>query len=71
MYSKKVGVCLQGTPPPRAPPPPPPSHPNSPAAKFASQGEAHMRTDTQIKFIYYPLFSVCKTSLNTKLCIKI
>ena len=64
MYSKKVGGCLQGT-------PPPPSHPNSPAAKFASQGEAHMRTDTQIKFIYYPLFSVCKTSLNTKLCIKI
>ena len=64
MYSKKVGVCLQGT-------PPPPSHPNYPAAKFASQGEAHMRTDTQIKFIYYPLFSVCKTSLNTKLCIKI
>ena len=25
------------------------------AAKFASQGDAHMRTNTQIKFLYYPL----------------
>ena len=24
------------------------------AAKFASQGDAHMRTNTQIKFLYYP-----------------
>ena len=27
----------------------------NPAAKFASQGDTHMRTDTQIKFLYYPL----------------
>ena len=33
-------------------PPPPP--PNSLAAKFTSQGDAHMRTDAQIKFLYYP-----------------
>ena len=26
-----------------------------PAAKFASQGDAHMGTDAQIKFLYYPL----------------
>ena len=26
-----------------------------PAAKFASQGDSQMRTDTQIKFLYYPL----------------
>ena len=30
--------------------------PNPPAAKFASQGDAPMRTDTQIKLLYYPLF---------------
>ena len=28
---------------------------NSPAAKFASQGDAHVRTDAQIKFLYYPM----------------
>ena len=39
------GVC--GPPPPTTPPPP--------AAKFASQDDAHMRTNTQIKFWYYPL----------------
>ena len=27
----------------------------NPAAKFASQDDTHMRTDTQIKFLYYPL----------------
>ena len=27
----------------------------SPAVTFASQGDAHMRTDAQIKFLYYPL----------------
>ena len=27
----------------------------TPAAKFASQGDAHVRTDAQIKFLYYPL----------------
>ena len=34
-------------------PPPPPNH--SPAAMFASQGNAHLRTDAQIKFPYHPL----------------
>ena len=29
--------------------------PNPPAARFASEGDAHMRTNTQIKFQYYPL----------------
>ena len=33
---------------------PPPSNP--PAAKFASQGDAHMRAYAQIKFLYYPLY---------------
>ena len=33
-----------------SPPTPPP-----PAAKFASQGDAHVKTDAQIKFLYYPL----------------
>ena len=28
---------------------------NLPAAKFASQRDAHVRTNTQIKFLYYPL----------------
>ena len=28
---------------------------NPPAAKVASQGDAHVRTDTQIKFLYYAL----------------
>ena len=39
------------------------THPsNPPAAKFASPGDAHMRTDAQIKFLYYPLMPsyVCK-----------
>ena len=27
-----------------------------PAAKFASQGDAHLRTDAQINFLYYPLY---------------
>ena len=29
--------------------------PPPPAAKFASQGDAPLRTDTQIKFQYFPL----------------
>ena len=33
-----------------SPPTPPP-----PAAKFASQGDAHVKTDAQIKFLSYPL----------------
>ena len=32
-----------------------PPHPPSPYAKFASQGDAHMMTDTHIKFLHYPL----------------
>ena len=32
-----------------------PSPPTPPAAKFASQGDAHVKTDAQIKFLYYPL----------------
>ena len=31
--------------------------PPPPTAKSASQGDAHMRTDPQIKFLYYPLTS--------------
>ena len=30
---------------------------NPPAAKFASQGDAHVRTNAQIKFLYYSLTS--------------
>ena len=40
----------------RAPPHPPLSSlKKNPAAKFTSQGHAHVRTDAQIKFLYYPL----------------
>ena len=35
--------------------PPPHCPPNLPAAKFTSQGDAHVRTNAQIKFLYYPL----------------
>ena len=35
--------------------PSPPTPPPLPAAKFASQGDAHVKTDAQIKFLYYPL----------------
>ena len=31
--------------------------PNPPTAKFASQGDAHMRTNAQTKCLYYPLKS--------------
>ena len=58
-------------------PPPPPHLPNPPAAKFASQGDAHKRTHTQIKFLYYPLLVIylSPTLLNTEtisifLCLK-
>ena len=34
--------------------PPTPPHPPL-AAKFSSQGDAHVRTDAQVKFLYYPL----------------
>ena len=33
----------------------PPSPKNASAAKFASQVDVHTGTDTQIKFLYYPL----------------
>ena len=36
-----------------APPPPSPTIPS--AAKFASQGDAHVKTDAQIKFLYYSM----------------
>ena len=36
--------------------PPLPTKP--PSAKFASQGNAHVRTDAQIQFLYYPLYTV-------------
>ena len=32
-----------------------PSPANPSAAKFASQGDVHVTTDVQIKFLYYPL----------------
>ena len=35
--------------------PSPPPRPNPSAAKFVSQGDAHVRTDTQNKILYYPL----------------
>ena len=35
-----------------------PLPPNPPAAMFASQGDAHVRIDAQIKFLYYPLAHV-------------
>ena len=44
-YSKK-GVLTEGA-------NSPPSNP--PAAKFISQGDADVRTNNQIKFLYYPL----------------
>ena len=34
---------------------PTPPTPKPPAANFVSQGDAHMRTEAQIKFLYYPL----------------
>ena len=43
------GDLQQGLSVPLHPQPPPP------AAKFASQGDAHVKTDAQIKFLYYPL----------------
>ena len=37
-------------------------HPLTPAAKFTSQGDAQMRTNAQIKFLYYLLYIViCPT----------
>ena len=37
-----------------APPPPSPPSKKNPAAKVTSQGHAHVRTDAQIKLLYYP-----------------
>ena len=55
MYSKIGGIgVVRGeliTRSYRAPPP----LPKPPAATFASQGDDHLRTDAQIKFLYYPL----------------
>ena len=66
MYSK-IGLLIAGaysTPPLPHPPPP-----NLPAAKFASQGDAHMRTITQIKFLYYPLTAAVAPDLLKALAI--
>ena len=49
--------CTTTTPPP----------PNPPAAKFASQGDVHVRTEAQIKFLYYPVIVPCHTQKT--LCI--
>ena len=37
--------------------PPPFQKKKNPAANFASQGDTHVRTDAQIKFLRYPLSS--------------
>ena len=41
-----------------------PLPPNPPAAKFTSQGDAPVRTDAQIKFLYYPLIYFIGPWLN-------
>ena len=42
--------------------------PNPPAAKFASQGGAHVRNAAQIKFLYYSLvIYVGNSRMTTKL----
>ena len=43
-------VVVMGLQQPALSTPPPP-----PTAEFTSQGDSHMRTDAQIKFLYYPL----------------
>ena len=52
---------------------------NPSAGKFASQGDVHVRTDAQIKFLYYPLHVntyiskrclMLKLNLTTKQTIK-
>ena len=52
-----AGSCCTTTTPP----------PNPPAAKFASQGDVHVRTEAQIKFLYYPVIVPCHTQKT--LCI--
>ena len=49
IYSKIRGEGLT------APPSPLPQR-KPPAAKFASQSDAHVKTDAEIKFLYYPLY---------------
>ena len=51
------------TAPPTAPPLPPQKK-KTPAAKFTSQGDAHVRTNAQIKFLYYPLNGTCFRMLH-------
>ena len=38
--------------------------PNPPATKFASQSDAHVRTDVQIKFLYHPLIYIIIFIMN-------
>ena len=54
IYSK-IGAGL----PPHPPPPP-----NTSAARFASQSDAHVRTDAQIKFLYYLLSHIVLSSVS-------
>ena len=44
-----------------------PLPPNPPAAKFTLQGDAHVRTDAQIKVLYYPL-KISSMYLETGTC---
>ena len=54
IYSKiGVGGAYNGV--LKCPPPHPLPSQKTLTVTFASQGDAHMRTDAQIKFLYYPL----------------
>ena len=58
IYSKKGGLTVRAySAPPPPPHPPTPKNQKKPAANFASQGDTHVRTDAQIKFLRYPLSS--------------
>ena len=46
-----------------------PLSPNPPAAKFVSQGDAHVRTDAQIKFLH-PLQRCYFSNFDQKLKLK-
>ena len=47
------------------------SPPNSPAAKFASKSDAHVRTNTQIKFLYCSLANMLHKETNQAIFTKI
>ena len=48
------------------PPPLPPQ--KTPGAKFASQRDAHVRTDAQMEFLYYPLGGYQNISYPRNFC---